>query len=379
MHFTSRSEARTLPAIFISQERLLVRETASNGGSGPEEDTADASSKGCFSNGVYVAPRAAGEIRAESSDIHHSDPQDVYYNLLRHRFLLLRSTLKCMPPPEAIAALDSQHPIIFPDDSKKTRSEWRWLLQTFDPQMVQIACMDPESVLRAITVVTRSISDAIKSGEVDRVKRLAAWAWGLLGRCREVGEMGSEEVADLRELGKRAVRILSKLREAEVQHHFSELQPDNGTEVESGRAPEEQVGLIECRHTETNDDDTMILPEASPKTGEENDGAFSDHSLTTNGVSEARNYELEAAKARLWARLASTFSDKDHTPGVEEGDLANRNVDKTTNCQENEEAAELRKQTRAMLDMIISVVGEFYGQRDLLEERDIWNEGDKGW
>ena len=34
------------------------------------------------------------------------------------------------------------------------------------------------------------------------------------------------------------------------------------------------------------------------------------------------------------------------------------------------------KQTRAMLDMIITIVGEYYGQRDLLTAREIWDEED---
>jgi len=33
---------------------------------------------------------------------------------------------------------------------------------------------------------------------------------------------------------------------------------------------------------------------------------------------------------------------------------------------------EMRRNTRATVDMIITVVGEVYGQRDLLEFREVW-------
>jgi hypothetical protein len=61
--------------------------------------------------------------------------------------------------------------------------------------------------------------------------------------------------------------------------------------------------------------------------------------------------QLEAAKARLQAQIQ----------------------DRVDICDPTEsDNAELLKQTRALLDMVITVVGEFYGQRDLLEAREIW-------
>ncbi|EEP80658.1 predicted protein [Uncinocarpus reesii 1704] len=328
-----------------------------------------------YSDGVYAALSSTVEVSVpiEPSDEQPPDPQELYYNLLRHRFQLLRSTLKCAPPAEAIEALDAQHPISLPDDSKHARQEWRWLLQTVDPHMVQIACMHPEDVLRVLTLVTRSISDAVKSGEVVRVKRLAAWAWGLLARCREVGEMGSEEVADIRELGKRAVKILLKVREVEEQDAV-DIQQNSGENGENviGRAAEDISDQIECEDMRSK---------------EQQNGLLNDYPMVDTGsdpvaqVDDAlanEKDELEEAKARLQARLASTFSDDISGTGAQGGSEDAAGDDEERNEREDQ-AAELRKQTRAMLDMIISISGEFYGQSDLLEFRDLWEEGDRGW
>ncbi|KAI1947264.1 hypothetical protein LOZ12_000765 [Ophidiomyces ophidiicola] len=368
-----RSEARTLPSIFIAPKSVEGNREDLNGDkSNGEKHEVETSYEGCYANGVYVAlpTTADGAVALQQSDNMEPDPQEVYYNLLRHRFLLLRSTLKCIPPAEAIAALDSQHPITFPDDSKRARFEWRLFVQNVDPQMVQIACMDPESVLRAIAVVTRLISDAAMSGEIARVTRLAAWAWGLLGRCREVGEMSSEEVADIRELGKRAVKILNKIREAEAQNCPTEAAGENGGGM-MDEGGEDNVAAENSHDAQTGHQDEYSPPSVFPE--EPNQlhvgkvAADSEPTTTTNGTLNEAD-ELEAAKARLRARLASVYTESDVDAG---------NIEQET--KDNGEAVEIRNETRAMLDMIISVVGEFYGQRDLLESRDLWEEGDGGW
>ncbi|WEW60562.1 hypothetical protein PRK78_006049 [Emydomyces testavorans] len=382
-----RSEARSLPSIFIAQERLVSEDQPSEDGYLNERGEGDekARARGYYSEGVYVALPTAAEVTVPVApgEQESADPQEIYYNLLHHRFRLLRSTLKCVPPAEAIAALDEQHPITFPDDSKRARLEWRWLLQTVDPQMVQIACMDPESVFRILAIVTRLISDAAKSQDIDRVKRLAAWAWGLLGRCREVGEMGSEEVADIRELGKRAVKILRKIREVEAQGYASEFQAGYDKDGAGGEDERDSVDgqgdQNESRNQEERENGVAVdnRPEEAPQVDSANVGLQCEATLHAPMNDEE---ELEIAKARLRSRLASPFlEDNTVPPDMQEAGPENGPGGDGNRNEDEEEVSELRRQTRAMLDMIISIVGEFYGQRDLLEFRDLWEEGDEGW
>lgn len=327
---------------------------------GDKDDDED--QPGRYADGVYVAPTATDVDRTVTRKPSEHDDQDLYpeaqmsyYNLLRHRFLLLRSTLKCTPPFESISALDDSHPISLPRHSFTARKEWRWLLLAVDPQMVQLACMDMDSVLGAMGIMARLMSENFRSGDVERVRRIGAWAWGLLGKCREVGQLGTQEVGDIRDLGKRAVKILQKMKEEEDEEQELAGQ-DEGSSVEDESQQDEQAPLEEGNATETRDTNEVDVPaEDAPAQDAEADSV----------------HKLEAAKARLQARLQGEDPEpiaEAVEPAAEQdtADIATEEADIES------KAADLAGQIRAMLDMIITVVGEFYGQRDLLEKREVW-------
>ncbi|QSS51209.1 hypothetical protein I7I53_06465 [Histoplasma capsulatum var. duboisii H88] len=95
---------------------------------------------------------------------------------------------------------------------------------------------------------------------------------------------------------------------------------------------------------------------------------------SSNGVDTQD--ELEAAKARLQARLQVQHTSDKLKPG-ESGIEREENNDEEGGegkVDDDYKSRNAQQYTRAMLDMIISVIGEFYGQRDLLEFRDIWEE-----
>ncbi|OJD19700.1 hypothetical protein AJ78_00323 [Emergomyces pasteurianus Ep9510] len=404
-----RSEARTLPPIFVSKtvlpkgdsKRVPEASGQENGGVNTINVEADNSQNGFYSDGVYVACVQRPQTTTPSPDdpgipdINVPDPQEMYYNLLHHRFLLLRSTLKCTPPASVIASLGVGRPISLPRYNKRARAEWERILQTKDPCMAQLACMDMESVLGLLAIVTRLLSKIVRGRESVHVKRLGAWTWGLLGRCRPVGEMGSEEVGDIRELGKRAAKILLKVRESEALKVMDML--GGGHDMEDGDGGEEEVeeseeekdepgygtgGDIngggygdENQVDELNITNTVI--DANENLTEHISVHGEDINLPTNGV-DAQD-ELEAARARLQARLLPQQTRDQMEPRKSEmEDVDSNGGDNEENGEVadvgDDESKSVRQYTRAMLDMIISIIGEFYGQRDLLEFRDIWEE-----
>ncbi|KAK2767407.1 hypothetical protein FQN54_003563 [Arachnomyces sp. PD_36] len=374
-----RSEANTLPHFFIAPkvpENDGADTAATNGTNGvnepPEQD-------GFYIDGVYIAASTTNDNIPPTHPANGSDsgpdPQESYYTLLQHRFLLLRSTLKCTPPASAITSLDTNHPITFPTNSRKARTEWRRLLQAADPHMAQLACMDIESVLALTSVVTRLLSEVVRGGDVRKVKRLGAWAWGLLGRCRDISELGSSEVGEIRELGKRAAKVLVKMRESqrEIEMEVSQLQEqqeeepveeeEQQSEGEEGDA--ELTSHAEGEKSEGPTEAIMVSEEVSVQV----------ESTHTNGDSAPE--DLEAAKARLQAELSTNISAPVTAPSIstDEGEV----VEEEAEEEIVDGPTETRKQSRAMLDMIITIVGEFYGQRDLLESRDLWDEDLEEW
>ena len=146
---------------------------------------------------------------------------------------------------------------------------------TTDPSMVQMACMDTDSVWELVKKLSEMLFKI-----TDSPHRQGAWAWAVLGRCPELGMCHSEEVGDLRALARTAAALL----------HAESIEDDHGDD-------EQAVG---------NDQSSDIEGQGQP------------------GPNMDRNW--------AWSETA--------------------------------------------LDMIITVVGEIYGQRDLLEQRRIWQQSE---
>lgn len=329
----TRSEASSLPSLFIAPVQIEDTPVAPEPQS--ESNTFKSSRKppahqtpGFWEDEAYIAPADSGtDHQSSRKEGIYPPAQASYYNLLHHRFLLLRSTLRCVPPPETIAALDDTHPISLPRHALPARKEWRRLLLTVDPQMAQLACMDLDSVLGVLGIMARLMSETVRGGSAERVRRIGAWAWGLLGKCREVGQLATEEVGAIRELGKRVGTILAKIKEAEGAQDPGEDEDVDLSDLETGEGGDGLEEESEVQDTTTEEVETV----------------------------EDESAELEAAKARLQAQLDGNLDSE-----LSAGDSGVATVE------------DVAKQVRIMLDMIITVVGEYFGQRDLLDSREVW-------
>lgn len=232
--------------------------------------------------------------------------------------------------------------------------------------MAQLACMSVDSVLALIGILMRLLSEVIRAGEARKVRSLGAWAWGLLGRCRDISELGSSEVGEIRDLGKRAAKVLDKIREnqraMEEQQEEGFNNREEQSEIEAEEGDTEMTGDVEGEKTGPATEVTV-----------EPEEVLSVQAEITHTNGDEVSDELEAAKARLQAKITT---DDGSAPvaapsiSTDEGEVVEEDID---------EPAETRKQARAMLDMIITIVGEFYGQRDLLESRDLWEEDLEEW
>ncbi|KAJ5130550.1 uncharacterized protein N7515_006589 [Penicillium bovifimosum] len=361
-----RSEANSLPGLFHGPVQAVhLPEDVSSTPLEPEShESSDSPTPGVFFvDEAYVAPRddlnthKAGPSSAKPNV--YPDTQASYYNILHHRFLLLRSTLRCSPPVEAINALDHDHPISLPRNAVAAHKAWRRLLVTVDPQMVQLACMDMASVLEVLEILARMVSDVIRSEDVQLVRRIGAWAWGLLGKCLEVGQLSSQEVGIIRNVGKRAATILQKVQEIE------------------SKVPSWVVAKWSVTEQEKKDTSAQAQPESTSQdekeTMQEAPEAMEAHYSSMSGASSEQS-KLEAARTRLRARLRGD-ADTVETPANSDPDEGHDTVETPANSdpdEGHEDTRELIKHIHVLLDMIITVVGEFFGQRDLLERREVW-------
>ncbi|KAI9817703.1 MAG: hypothetical protein M1832_004597 [Thelocarpon impressellum] len=272
-------------------------------------DSGRGDGRGYYADGTYVAVADAVPSSATAESARTREPQAVFHESLLLRYRLLRANLRIPPSAPSLAALDATHPTHLPANSKAGFTRFRYLLRTTDPLPAQVAAMDQATVLKLLKMLTAGFLKRRRDVEA----RTSRWLWALLGRLEEAGCLGGDEVSAVRELGKRAVWLVVGLREDATAEAIAAVAVED--EGEEDAEPDE----------------------VSPQDLEEGE------------------VDIEAAKTRLLGRLSA-----DAPPASqEEGE-----VDEAQTFPSDA--------TRATLDMVITIVGEAYGQRDLLEFREVW-------
>ena len=182
--------------------------------------------------------------------------------------------------------------------------------------------------------------------------------------------MRSEEVGVVRGVGKRAQWILRRMAAGEGLSSEEEVQ---GEEDGNGEDGDEEEGPLEEEEEDQNggDEDGQ---EGDRQEGPSDDGEEDAHSLD-NGEA------LAEARKRVIASLGSAEpiepslvakAVQDQPEEANEGSIELQ-VDAVASGPAKAEENDLWS-VHATLDMIITIVGQFYGQRDLLDGRLLWEE-----
>jgi Survival motor neuron (SMN) interacting protein 1 (SIP1) len=312
--------------------------------------------------------------------------------------------LQQTPPLKALEALGENHPTHVGKMTVAVARWWRWKMREVDPRPAQIASMDKLTVLRLLGLLTGGT--LLRRGSEVEVG-VSRWAWSLLARLPGRGELTSEEIGVVRELGKKAVLIGVGLREnknweegmREVEKGFDEDEQEdlpgivNDDEIELDSEDEDvnldDVGTnAEVSATDLLSDVPFIGPQlvGPTTTTKETNGADISTTNSANGANLECGEEdraainpaeeegelvseeipegsdaLAAARARILARLNQEQTDEEDNAEAKETKLKAEKQSALWN-------------TRATVDMIITVAGEIYGQRDLLEFRGAWDE-----
>lgn len=287
----------------------------------------------------------------------------------------------------------------------RTFAVWSARVRGWDPAPAQVAAMDKAAVFRLLRVVLGG--KFLRRGAELR-ERTSRWLWALLARLPGRGELDHMEVGYVRELGKRAALLVHSLREmAELRREVEEggvgvsggsgdpagYEEDDGLEGDE----EDWAGEVEGEVVDDEGDDsaparkeeagTVTPVDHQEETRETPAQASSDHparasSTAQTSVPDAKDEageqmedgevdesapmdiddgEVESAKARLLANLAALDA-------YESG--GSKAADREGDPPPAFDPVRARMNMRATLNMILTVAGEFYGQRDLLEFRD---------
>lgn len=249
--------------------------------------------------------------------------------------------------------------------------------------MSKLAEFPQDMVIRGLEILETVLdSGNLRSG---KGRNVGAWAWGLLGRCREVGQMGSEEVGVLRSLGKRAVWLLRRIAAGEAV---------GGEEDEEGEEAE-----VDGQTEEQNDEEGEVEDGEEEELADDEEGVPTNSDEATDGVPglTSQNGEqdsvLEKVRERVLTSLDSITGVQPEVGSLNPGDnlqtqheegrvpLASSEVCPATNGEASSERATATDlaSVHAALDMLVTIIGEFYGQKDLLDGRLLWEEIDSIW
>ena len=340
--------------------------------------------RGYYENGAYTAlPARASTIMVDGledhiqeEDVEDIDPQEAYYASLMDRFQALRSVLHSPLPKSArIAPKYLISGNMVPAAAKAyslhgaTHKQWRYELTHTEPPAQVLACMTQEGVIRGLfrleTMLSKSNLHASPSGKV-----LGAWCWGLLGRCKDLGEMSSEEVAMLRMVGKTALRLGQKLR---MQQKMGQADIESIEEAQMEDVEEEELeGDVEPGQMAVDGDisahvdPTCDAPIANGKALAA-DGTIDEKPIL--GIDAGNKKEDEEMED---GELDETEESAELLAQAKEALLAHVRSSPPPASTGDSHEADLEARTFATLDMIVTIVGEFYGQRDLLDARAVW-------
>jgi hypothetical protein len=167
-----------------------------------EEAERGASSEngGYWSDGAYMA-KANTSTTISATRLLQTQIQ--YYDTLLAQFRLLQATLRCTPPLHTVQNLPKSRPISFPSETRKAALQWTEHILESEPTMVQVACMDMDSVWELVKLLNSMLS----KGQA-KAHTLGPWIWAALGKCPDLGLMVSDEVSELRSLARTAASIL---------------------------------------------------------------------------------------------------------------------------------------------------------------------------
>ncbi|KAG4441886.1 hypothetical protein IFR05_002627 [Cadophora sp. M221] len=375
-----RQEATTIPNLLVAPKTP----PSTNNRDIYEDGVGDF--RGWYADGAYIAHiDLAAPTEASGEEEEDEDPRLAYFNSILTRYQTLRDQLSQIPPRYILENLGRDHPTHVDKMNRDLTRFWIKKMRSVDPKAAQLACFDKGSVLRLLRLLTQGT--LLKRG-LGVEMEISRWIWSLLARLPERGELSSEEIGVVRELGKKAVLVGLGLKEKEewaegIREVEMGFDGDEEGEGEGGGAGDGNGNVV--------NEEEILLDVDGDEVGRpaEDSGHFisaltiqEEADFTTESLvnPDESSDPLAAAKARILANLpaAPAAQSETYSAGndlgfepVQEPIIGPVQPEKSA---VPEPVFDAKTNTKATVDMILTVAGEVYGQRDLLEFRGQWGD-----
>ncbi|RDA95347.1 hypothetical protein CP533_3442 [Ophiocordyceps camponoti-saundersi (nom. inval.)] len=293
-----------------------------------------------YDDGAYVAEPGNADNDNDPVDTQF---HDAYFASLLARYLGMRRVLHAQPPSDAASRLPPSRPTAV-TPGRRGLQQWSDLIRSTDPLPLQLALMTKRTVLRLLRLL---FDGPFLRRDLSLTERTSRWLWALLARLPPPGEMNHHEFSCVRDLGVRAAYLGTS--EAEIAALRALVDDDDANTADARSS--------DCDIPNDDDDDHDPLDDMAPSRNISQDTCHETESVEMDLSSDTEAYALQAAKTALLSRLEA------HSPPPPKS-----RPTPSTLAAAKEAALVLNK--RATLDMLLTVTGEYYGQRDLLDFRD---------
>jgi hypothetical protein len=363
-----------------------------------------------YREGTWIAVDREYNATKREKDSFTLDPQEGCNNMLLQRFRSLRDNLaeirKYGQLPNAAAERVNTE--------KLGKQKWSEKIENDFPALQEVAHMGESTLYMALQGCTLALG---RSAEISRQK--SCWIWTLLALVGDFGTLDHERVSRIRDLGLSASRLMRRLyknnaisaRDTEEDKDPSPNVLEANTKRQTPANHNEGGSTQEYKHTSDDVSDEKQVVSDSTFLKTDNVGLGQDTVTEEAGDSDAEmvmsedegQFEgisgdgaLEEARARLLAQLGDRLVQSqiplpDTPPKQVSHHLSRVEAERQRQeirrgeTQHNTASSILSPKsqvltplsesdwnTKAAIDMILTVVAECYGQRDLLEFRAAW-------
>ena len=310
----------------------------------------------------------------------------------------------------------------YPHDHASTLNEqprhtWYGSILFADPSPAILSHLDQAAALTAVSALTHSLKWKDLTSDKKTAARLQAWTWGLLARL-DIREMGYEDVGCVRSLGKKALTLLEhppstlqstlQREKEEASQVFQGLMKDHESmeayeKWQAGFTPFQKkiwdmnkalriaIKSVEPRAWDRNiqiikwamlSGGLMELCEKIQKLGGDVSELSDDDKAAWEATVEAAVQDMEEKKKKQRVNDDRVETDNSGTNdttlqrmvthariALEEAKEVDDASSVTELDQDSTEREGRLASAFATLDMILTIVGEIFGQRDLLSEK----------
>ncbi|KAM0741529.1 hypothetical protein ACQRIT_004386 [Beauveria bassiana] len=335
--------------------------------------------RGFYEDGAYIGrdyyrDDAEGsdswdETEDEDGEVSEAAVLEAYSSAIMHQYHRLRAILNRPPPVDAakrITSSQATYVAAFGPGSSAIKV-WPPLLRNTDPTPLQVSLMSKDTVIRILRLM---LGGKFLRRGYPMPERTSCWIWALLAKLPERGELNHSEIGWVRDLGRRAVLLGRSLSEmAALREELAEGGLGVNDAVDASSSDDELDGQEEDGAPKGDE------PEKMNDKPDQGAGQESTEAADEGEDDVAMDLESDSDEGEIYEDREEKTSDKDESlEAAKAAFLARLEVQASDDEDEEEELDAVRERSRmnmrATLNMILTITGEFYGQRDLLEFRE---------